>query len=341
MRVISTSVVLAISLCGCESKSSSNTSDGAEKIPDLAFVTNGEADFWNIAKAGALAAQKDFNLKVDVRMPAGGVVDQKRIVEDLLARKVDGIAISPIDPDNQTELINMACERTRVITHDSDAPGTKRLCYVGMLNYTAGRMCGELVKEALPDGGSIVILIGRLEQDNAKKRRQGLIDELMDRPEDSKRFDPPGTVVKGDKYTVLDTRTDQFDTSRAKQNAEDMIVSYPELKCMVGLFEYNNPAILEALSAAGKLNKIKVVAFDEADATLQGIKDGTVHGTIVQDPYHYGYESMRILGELVRGNDGALPKDGFLNLPARKIRKDNVDAFWTELKANLAAGKGG
>ena len=57
--------------------------------------------------------------------------------------------------------------------------------YVGMDNYRAGRMAGALVKEALPEGGNVVIFIGRLEQDNSKRRRQGTIDEILDRPDGS------------------------------------------------------------------------------------------------------------------------------------------------------------
>jgi len=141
---------------------------GPADAPKLAFVTNGVASFWVIAEKGAMDAGAATGAAVSVLMPAGGVVDQKRMLEDTVARGVDGVAVSPIDPDNQTDLLDMVASRTNLITHDSDAPGSQRLCYIGMDNYTAGRMCGQLVKEALPDGGEVFIFIGRLEQDNAK-----------------------------------------------------------------------------------------------------------------------------------------------------------------------------
>ncbi|MBX3423541.1 MAG: substrate-binding domain-containing protein [Pirellulaceae bacterium] len=149
--------------------------------PTVAFVTNGIASFWDVAEKGALAAGRDFDVNVEIRMPPNGVDDQNRMVQTLLANKVDGIAISPIDPDNQTELLEEACRRTRLITHDSDAPNSQRLCYIGMDNYKAGRMCGQLIKEALPEGGSIMLFVGRLGQANAQLRRQGIIDELLDK----------------------------------------------------------------------------------------------------------------------------------------------------------------
>src|SRR5690606_4914252 len=122
--------------------------------------------------------------------------------------------------------LNMVAESTNLITHDSDAPDANRLCYIGMSNYDAGRMCGELIKDAMPDGGSLMILVGRLEQDNARLRRQGVIDELLGRDHDPTRFDEPGGEIKGDKYTILDTRTDGFDFGKAKALAEDALTAY-------------------------------------------------------------------------------------------------------------------
>ncbi len=162
-----------------------------EGRPTVAFVTNGIASFWVIAEKGARDAGKEFDVNVLVRMPPKGLADQKRMCEELLAQKVDGIAISPINPENQQDLLDEIAARTNLITQDSDAPESKRLCYVGMDNYTAGRMCGELVKEAMPDGGSIMIFVGRLDQLNARLRRQGVIDEVLDRSFDATRYDAP------------------------------------------------------------------------------------------------------------------------------------------------------
>ena len=137
------------------------------------------ADFWNIAKAGCRDAEKDLGIKVEVKMPPEAtVVKQKQIVEDLVSSGISAIAISPLDADNQVAWLDSIATKVPLITHDSDAPGSKRLCYIGMDNYKAGRMCGELVKEALPEGGAIMLFIGRLEQDNSKHRRQGVIDVL-------------------------------------------------------------------------------------------------------------------------------------------------------------------
>ena len=311
-----------------------------ESGPQFAYVTNGVADFWTNAEAGALAGGEEYGVDVTVLMPAGGITDQKNQVEDLITKGVAGIAISPIDPANQIDLIDKACAQTIVITHDSDAPGTKRLAYIGMDNYIAGRMCGELVIEAIPEGGKFAIFIGRLEQDNARRRRQGVIDGAFDRSNDPDRTDAPDAQITSEdgKFQLVGTYTDQFDRARGKANVEDALSRHPDLACVVCLFGYNPPLAIEALRGAGKLGEVKIVAFDEDPDTLQGIIDGIVAGTIVQDPFRYGKDSIRVLKGLHEGQSlDALgfDADGILDIPARTIRSDNVEAFWAELKKNL------
>jgi ribose transport system substrate-binding protein len=209
--------------------------------------------------------------------------------------------------------------------------------YIGMDNYDAGVLCGKTLREALPEGGTIMIFVGRLDQDNARRRRQGFIDALLEREPDRERVDPSGEVLTSEdgKYTILGTMTDQFDRAKAKANGEDALTRHPDLTAMVGLFEYNPPLILEALDRTGKLGKVKVMAFDENPATLQGIKDGTVVATIVQNPYQYGYKSIEVLNELHKGNESVIPENKFIDIPARVIDKSNVDPFWNEINSRL------
>jgi ribose transport system substrate-binding protein len=307
--------------------------------PTVAYVTNGIASFWVIAEAGARQAGKEFDARVEVRMPPEGVPDQRRMLEELLTMGVDGIAVSPIDPANETDILNTCAEQTNLITHDSDAPDAHRLCYIGMSNYTAGRMCGNLVRQAMPSGGKLMIFVGRLEQDNARLRRQGVIDELLGRANDESRFDPPGQALEGNGFTILGTQTDGFDFGKAKSQAEDALAAHPDLGCMVGLFAYNPPLILEALKGADKLGQVQVVGFDEADETLQAIVDGHCFGTVVQNPYRYGYESVRVLAALARGDESVIPESRFLDVPARSITRENAAEFWAELKALVEGNK--
>lgn len=330
-------LVLAFGFVSCGGDTgggASGTSGGAG--PLYAFVTNGLDPFWDIAKCGAQDAAKELGVRVDVLMPSEGATDQNQMLEDLITRGVSGVAVSPIAPENQTGLLNKLAGATKLITHDSDAPGSKRICYIGVDNYRAGRKCGKLVKEAVPDGGKVMLFVGRLEQANARLRRQGVIDELLGHEGyDPKRKIPVDEAVTVGKWTVLGTMTDQFDRSRAKSNCEDALTKHDDLACVIGLFAYNAPACLEAIRQMRRLGKLAVVSFDEDDRTLQGILDGEVHGTVVQDPYGYGYESVKMLTKLHAGDRSSVPESKIRYLDARAIRRAQVERFWSLKKKRL------
>src|SRR5262249_29866418 len=88
----------------------------------LAFVTNKRSDFWRIVRAGCKKAQQEMpNVDVNFQIPSDGTAaTQRRIVDDLLARGIDGIAISPVDPANETDMLNQVAKKTLLITQDSD-----------------------------------------------------------------------------------------------------------------------------------------------------------------------------------------------------------------------------
>lgn len=305
------SCLLALAALSCGKQTGNK-----ENVPTVAFVTNNVSDFWMIAKAGVEAGKKDFNVKCEFRMPSQGTsAEQKQIIEDLLVTGISGIAISPRDPANQTDLLNTAAEAVNLICMDSDAPQSKRLCYVGTDNYNAGRAAGEEIKKALPDGGNVLLFVGTLDAQNATDRKKGIED-----------------AVKGSKVQIIGTLTDNTDHAKAKSNVEDAMVKHPDIAGFMGLWSYNGPAIAEAVKSSGKAGKIRVVCFDEEAATLQGVKDGVVFSTVVQKPYQFGYESMRILAALARGEDAKIPENKIVDTGVEVINMDNVDSFWAELK---------
>lgn len=325
--------------------SANEDADTTNDKPTIAFVTNQQASFWNIAAVGCRDAAEDFEVNVDVRFPSEATATtQKQIVEDLLSRGINGLAISPIDAKNQRDMLNSWATKIPLITHDSDAPGTHRLMYIGVDNYTAGRTVGKLIKQAYPNGARVILTIGRIEQDNAQRRVQGVIDELLGRPVDFEWRNETGKV-EGEKFTILATLLDQGVIQTAKQKVEDALNAYPDVDVFVGLFAYNPPAILQALRQANRLNQIKIAAFDEDEMTLQGIRDGHVIGTVAQDPYQYGYQSVRLLSEIIKGNLTVIPADRYLDVPARAVtidgrdiadeKSESLEDFWADLKDKM------
>ncbi|MGQ9455216.1 MAG: sugar-binding protein [Armatimonadota bacterium] len=304
--VIVISVMVAVALCSCGSK---------EEIR-VAFVTNNVSDFWKIAEAGVRQAEKDFNVKCDVRMPTQGTaLEQKEILQDLIVKGSSGIAISPVSPDSQTEILNQVAKKVNLICHDSDAPKSNRLLYVGTSNYDAGRVAGNELKKALPKGGKVMVYVGTLDAQNASQRYAGLRDALKD------------SNIK-----ILAVMTDNADHTKARANVEDTLVKHPDIAGLVGLWSYNGPAIVNAVKAAKKVGKVAIVCFDEDEVTLRGIKEGAIFSTVVQKPYEFGYQSVRILAALARKQHVDIPPNKIIDTGVEVVNKSNVDEFWSKLK---------
>ncbi|MEP6902767.1 MAG: sugar-binding protein [Actinomycetota bacterium] len=289
----------------------------------LAFVTNNASDYWTIARKGVEKADGELdNVTVEFKLPGEGTAaEQKRIIDDLVSTGINGIAMSPVDPDNQTQLINDTAKKALVITQDSDAPNSDRALYIGTDNVAAGRQAGDLVKEALPNGGKIMVFVGKSDARNAAERYKGLQEAL-----------------KGSNVEIIDIRTDDTDRARAKTNAADTLVKYPEVAAMVGLWSYNGPAILNAVKDANKIGQVKIICFDEEDETLAGVKAGSIFATVVQQPYEFGYQSVKVMAQILGGDKSAIPANKQINVPTKIIKKDTVEEFQKNI--NQLRGRG-
>src|SRR5678816_1682385 len=132
------SVIVAFCLvavaAACRAKESETTGPaaGGSKTLKLAFVTNNSADFWTIARRGVEKADAELpDVEAEFRLTSDGTAaEQQRIVDDLLTKKVAGIAISPVDPANQVAMIDAAAKQAIVFTQDSDAPQSRRTVYI-------------------------------------------------------------------------------------------------------------------------------------------------------------------------------------------------------------------
>jgi ribose transport system substrate-binding protein len=283
----------------------------------IAFVTNNASDYWTIARKGVEKAGAELKdtVEIEYKMPGEGTAaEQQRIVDDLLANGTQGIAISPTNPDNQTQMLNNAAKQAVVITQDSDAPNSERACYIGTDNVEAGKKAGDLLKELLPEGGKIMVFVGMADARNAQERYQGLKQALA-----------------GSKIEIIDLRTDDTDRVRAKRNPADTLVKYPDIAAMVGLWSYNGPAILNAITEAGKVGQVKIVCFDEEDETLAGVKSGAIYATVVQQPFEFGYRSIITLAKVIGGDKSMIPANKQIFVPTIVIKKDGVDEFKTKL----------
>jgi ribose transport system substrate-binding protein len=289
----------------------------AQEKKTLAFVVNVSADFWTIARRGIEKANREhpqFNMEMIVPGQASAA-EQRRIVDELLARKVAGIAISAINPGNSTEMLNRAASQAVLFTTDSDAPNSNRVVYIGTDNVAAGREAGAQMKKALPNGGKAMLFVGTMDADNARERVQGIRESLS-----------------GSNINIVDIRTDESDIARAKRNVEDVLARYADIDLLVGLWAYNTPQIYQAVKGAGRENRVKIVGFDEDALTLRGVADGTIHSTVVQQPFEFGYQSMVGMVKYLNNDRSFIPASKQIIIPTRIIDKSNVEDFQKQMR---------
>jgi len=297
------------------------TSSLAQDKKTLAFVVNAASDFWKLSEAGVKKAQKELpNYKLQFRYPAQGTAAlQNALMDDLVAAGVDSIMISSVDPKTSINAFNRIAAQVPLFTTDSDAPASNRIAYLGSSNTAAGIQAGEIAVAALPKGGKCMGYVGFLGADNAVERIDGFRQ-----------------AIKDSGIELVDVRGDDVDFAVARRNVDDTLSANPEIDCMVGFYSYNPPKIYEALRAAGKLGEITVIAFDEDPITLGAVREGTFAGTVVQDPFQWGYKGMKLMASYLEGDKSGVPSDGLIIVPTKVIDKNNVDTFEAELRARIS-----
>jgi ribose transport system substrate-binding protein len=292
----------------------------AQEKKQLAFVVNGASDFWKLAEAGVKKAQGELpNYELSLKYPEqAAAAIQQRLMDDLVAAGVDAIMVSAVDPKTSTEALNRVGAQVPLFTTDSDAPDTNRIAYIGSSNTDAGKQAGEIALKALPNGAKCMGFVGLPGADNARERIEGMKE-----------------AIKGSKIELVDVRGDDIDQTRAKRNVEDTLAANPDINCMVGFYSYNPPRIYEVLKEAGKLGQITVIAFDEDPITLGAVREGSFAGTVVQQPFEWGYQGMHLMAKYLEGDKSVVPENKLIIVPTKIIDKGNVDAFEAELKANI------
>jgi ribose transport system substrate-binding protein len=327
----------------------------------IGVVTNCTADFWSICEAGANKAAQDNDVELLFRQPEKMDASvQMPIVDSFVKQGAKGVAVSVIDPEGQTKALALVASKVPLITMDNDAEQSGRLCYIGIDNYEAGKAAGRMVKKAIPNGGTVGIFIGSVTSANGRARSQGLLDELAGQ-KDAPGVDathPQKPDLKGKmfgKYFVVDgePRTDGGPGDLPYKNAAGVmgrVKTLPDV-CMVGLYAYNPPAILKAVKELSLVGKVKIIAFDEDWDTLAGIAAGEIEGTVVQDPFMYGYKSVEALAAKARGDDSKLvkepiryrivTKDGVADekVAPKEIKFEKVAEFEAKLRSDLASVK--
>jgi ribose transport system substrate-binding protein len=276
--------------------------------------------FFDVARDGCKKAEEELGGKIECLYIGpgehGGGEEQLQMVNDLITRQVDGIAVSPSNAAGIVSALQQAKQAgIPVLTWDSDLlpeNADLRIAYIGTKNYDIGVNLAKLVQEIKPDGGTICLQTGGAAAANHNERLQGIRDTLGGMSGTTS----PGEQLTGQNgWTEVDgcpLYTDD-DAPRAVQQMEDILARYPDLDAYIstGAFTQWNPDAYRNVATKVKdridSGELALVVADTLPMQMDLLKEGLSHGQVGQRPFDMGYQTMHFLLDIVE--NGKNPED--------------------------------
>jgi ribose transport system substrate-binding protein len=269
-------------------------------------------------RVGAEAKAKELTdkgpYKVEIVYTASvnsDIAEQARVVEDVISKGVDAIGISCNEPTGCIEPINKAVEAgIPVMTWDSDSPDSNRFTYLGVDNVEGGKAAAELLKMALPDGGTVALLTGVPGAANLEARITGFKE-----------------AIQGTNLEIVTTVACNDDINTGVTVVEETMQTYPDLKgwFFVGLWPLlAKEGSMPLWETAAKAGTLMTVSFDTLTVELDYVQKGMVYGLVGQKYYGWGYDTVQMIyDKIVDGKTF----ETFTNSGMDIVTIKNVDAM--------------
>lgn len=321
MRTLRTALaaLLFVAAAGCDCSGDESGEPGEERRT-IAVIPKGTTHvFWRSVHAGALAAGEELGVDILWQGPVreDDRAAQVRVVEDMISRGVDAIVLAPLD---DTALVPVATESTRegipVVIFDSGIDWDGLVSFVATDNYQGGVLAAERMN-ALLDGSGRVIVMRYQEGSRSTSRREAGFLEAM-----AERF-PEIEVVSSNQYGGATTET-------AYQTAENLLVSHPDVDGVFTPNESTTFGMLRALQEGGRAGEVKLVGFDASEPLVDALREGDVHGLVVQNPVRMGELAVRAAVSRLDGED----VEARIDTGATMVTRENMED--TEVAALLS-----
>ena len=258
----------------------------------IAVIPKVAVPFFDDCNNGAATAAKADGVQYQWVVPQNTQGStQVKILEDLISKKVDGIAISVNEPKSVEAIIKKAmASGIKVLTFDSDSPKSGRSMYIGTSNGAAGETMGESMAKALDGKGEVAIVTGQLGAVNLNERIAGIKTALAKYPD----------------IKIVATEGTEDDLAKAVSVDEALFRGHPNLKGIFGVSQVGGPSVAKVLATkefGAKKETVKVFAFDDLPDTVKGVKDGFIQGIMVQRPVTMGKLSVDHLLAQINGTE--------------------------------------
>src|SRR6478735_536745 len=263
----------------------------------VAVIPKVAVPFFDDCNKGAKTAADKAGVKYQWVVPQNTQGStQVQIIEDLISRHVDGIAISVNEPKSVESVMKRAEQSgIKVLTYDSDSPKSGRSMYIGTNNEQAGATMAETMGKALNGKGEVAIITGQLGAVNLNERITGIKKGLAKYP-----------GIK-----IVETQGTDDDLARGVSVVETTLRAHPNLNGIFGVSQVGGPAVAKVLNTrefGAMKGKLEVLAFDDLPDTVKGLKDDYIQGIMVQRPVTMGSLAVDHLVAQIQGQE-AQPKD--------------------------------
>lgn len=270
--------------------------------------------FFDVARDGCMKRAKELgNVECIYKGPVEHEpATQAQIIQDFITQKVDGLAISVADVASMTKSIDAAAAAgIPVITFDSDAPGSKRIAYIGTNNKDFGLALGKQLLQLRPEGGKYAMVSGGPGAKNLAERVDGVREAL-----------------KGSKWVEV-SGSPTFcndDPALAIQQMTDLRTATPDLAAIipVGGWPMFAPEGYKAFVNQNKKDidagKFTLVVADTLKMQLELLRDGYSNALTGQRPFEMGEKAMDTLLAIKKGQK--VPEIIYTGLDL--VTKDNV-----------------
>jgi len=300
MRKASSACLLLLTLLGCQNK----------QTKTIAVIPKGTSQvFWVQVQRGVLAAGKQYGVEIIWNGPSLETDHDRQIqiIDSMIARRVDGIAVAPAERKALAGPIERATAAGIPLTvFDSAVDSSSYMSYVATNNVEVGKMGAREIGRLLNGKGDIAMLMNAPGSASTMEREQGFEQELKD------KF--PDVRIVARQYGMSDR-------SRAMGAAENILTAQPALSGIFASSEASGVGCALALKARALAGKVKLVAVDASDTMVEDLRNGAISALVAQDPYRMGFATVETLVNKLHGQTP--PRQ--IDLPATLITKENLD----------------
>ena len=265
--------------------------------------------FWLTVQAGSFAAGRELGVEVLWNGPSAETEysRQIQIIDSLIARRVDGIAVAASERTALVGPVERAAKaRIPVTIFDSGLDTENYVTFVATNNYEAGQLAARTLAGLVGGKGKVAMLMHAPGSYSTMERERGFRDVI------GKEF--PAVKIVAEQFG-------QSDRAKARAAAENMLAANADLAGMFASAEPSSVGAALAIKARELSGRVKLVTFDSSEGMVEDLRGGTIHAMVVQDPYRIGYEAVKTLVDKLNGCTP--PKR--MDLSARVITRADMD----------------